>query len=116
MRRLELLTPSLPRTCSDQLSYISVTTSAPTRTRTWIPTLKRRGSGQLSYRGEAVEGTRTLDLHLGKVPLYQLSYYCGVGKEGLEPSASRLSDERSNLLSYVPGVVPEGFEPSTPPL
>ena len=35
----------------------------------------------------AVEGTRTLDPHLGKVVLFQLSYYCEAATPGLEPGS-----------------------------
>ena len=40
----------------------------------------------------AVDETRTRDLHLGKVALYQLSYYRKmVPRDGIEPSTRRFS-------------------------
>ena len=38
------------------------------------------------YKNGAVDGTRTRDIHLGKVALYQLSYYrINVPWGGIEP-------------------------------
>ena len=47
---------------------------------------------------------RTGDLKLAKLALSQLSYgpRSMVGREGVEPSTSRLSGVRSNHLSYRP--------------
>ena len=39
----------------------------------------------------AVDETRTRDLHLGKVALYQLSYYRMVPWGGIEPPTRRFS-------------------------
>jgi hypothetical protein len=90
----------------------------------------------------AVDETRTRDLHLGKVALYQLSYYrreC-LGAEsnhrhadfqstalptelprrmatrkGLEPSTSSVTGWHSNRLNYLAMLVgTTGLEPVTP--
>ena len=45
---------------------------------------------------------RTLDPLLARQVLSQLSYTPLMGLNGLEPSTSRLSGVRSNLLSYKP--------------
>ena len=79
LKRLELLTHCLEGSCSIQLSYRRtfemverVMGIEPTRPA-W-----KAGAPPLSYtrvRNGAVDEARTRDLHLGKVALYQLSYY-----------------------------------------
>ena len=52
------------------------------------------GYGTISTNREkngAVDETRTRDLHLGKVALYQLSYYRMVPWGGIEPPTRRFS-------------------------
>ena len=52
----------------------------------------------MSYTREigAVDGTRTRDIHLGKVALYQLSYY-RILPDGREPETS--ADEETRTLT-----------------
>ena len=48
--------------------------------------------GYGTIKNGAVDETRTRDLHLGKVALYQLSYYRKmVPRDGIEPSTRRFS-------------------------
>ena len=67
-----------------------------------LPLRRFRGSGGGASRD------RTDDLKLAKLALSQLSYgpigpaSAMVGREGVEPSTSRLSGVRSNHLSYRP--------------
>ena len=53
------------------------------------PAVGRPGTG-------AVDESRTRDLHLGKVPLYQLSYN-RAGSPGLEPGTFALTVRRSAI-------------------
>ena len=75
----------------------------------------------LSYgncRSGGASRDRTDDLKLAKLALSQLSYgpigssllASLVGREGVEPSTSRLSGVRSNHLSYRPPNSPAGHE------
>ena len=47
--------------------------------------------GYGTEKNGAVDETRTRDLHLGKVALYQLSYYRMVPWGGVEPPTRRFS-------------------------
>ena len=64
-----------------------------------------------SLRPEARPGakeTRTPNIQLAKLALYQLSYNPdGMGLNGLEPLTPALSERCSNQLSYRPGLVKE---------
>ena len=52
--------------------------------------------------------TRTPNIQLAKLALYQLSYNPeGMGLNGLEPLTPALSERCSNQLSYRPGLVKE---------
>ena len=69
-------------------------------------------SGKLMAGGASRD--RTDDLKLAKLALSQLSYgphpaSAVVGREGVEPSTSRLSGVRSNHLSYRPRSYPAGL-------
>ena len=66
----------------------------------------------ISGKNGGASRDRTDDLKLAKLALSQLSYgpiglaLAMVGREGVEPSTSRLSGVRSNHLSYRPPLVP----------
>ena len=70
------------------------------------PTAANRGSGFFIWKrlDGGASRDRTDDLKLAKLALSQLSYgpEAMVGREGVEPSTSRLSGVRSNHLSYRP--------------
>ena len=66
------------------------------------------------YKNGAVDETRTRDLHLGKVALYQLSYYrkwC----PGTESNHRHVDFQSTALPTELPGQVAtrKGLEPST---
>src|SRR6476661_1580500 len=75
----------------------------------FAPTAANRGSGFfIPGKDGGASRDRTDDLKLAKLALSQLSYgpilsgLLMVGREGVEPSTSRLSGVRSNHLSYRP--------------
>ncbi len=107
--------------------------------------LRGRCSARLSYRGTsgAGNGSRTRDIELGKLALYQLSYSRKTGRgrgirtpglllpkqalcqaercpakmvwvTGIEPAAFRSRTGCSTRLSYTQMVDREGFEPPKP--
>src|SRR3712207_2293647 len=82
------------------------------KTRLFASTAVARGSGFFIWKHGGASRDRTDDLKLAKLALSQLSYgphlaYAMVGREGVEPSTSRLSGVRSNHLSYRPPQTPE---------
>ena len=74
------------------------------RFSSFLESLGRHYTAQ-SGSGGGASRDRTDDLKLAKLALSQLSYGPAelmVGREGVEPSTSRLSGVRSNHLSYRP--------------
>ena len=73
------------------------------------PPANRRNSDLHLWKFGGAYRDRTDDLKLAKLALSQLSYGPDqqmVGREGVEPSTSRLSGVRSNHLSYRPPAMP----------
>lgn len=81
--------------------FVSVTVSATSRlSRPCFPA-PCMTDGLNVIAGRATDGTRTRDLNLGKVALYQLSYY-RVGTAGFEPAISCSQSRRLTKLGHIP--------------
>ena len=66
------------------------------------------GGSRARKRVTGAKETRTPNIQLAKLALYQLSYNPeGMGLNGLEPLTPALSERCSNQLSYRPGLVKE---------
>ena len=93
--------------------FVSVTVSATSRlSRSCFPAPCMTDGVKVNIAGRATDGTRTRDLNLGKVALYQLSYY-RVGTAGFEPAISCSQSRRLTKLGHIPEVGAETFRPTS---